>query len=183
MRFRNLVFLFLLLLSPIFALAQNSPNNENPDPKKEILTNPAPLILLPNTPDSWAINLNKQGGILGTYNFLVAINSNGQFLCGDDDKMRSVSVTTTSFLELSEMVDKFTENIYSKPINEALTYCNDCIYNSLSFYRNKPEEKTIAANYHSQPTSDAPTVKEVFAKVWQVTKCDENPKPKNKKVN
>lgn len=181
MRIRNLVFFLLLLLSPVLGFAQTSQKNENEVPKKEILTNPAPIILLPNTPDSWAINLDKKGGILGNYKLLVAINSNGQYVCGSDDKMKTVSITKTSFLELAEMVDKFTENIYSRPINEALTYCNDCIYNSLSFYRNVPDVKTIEANYYFQQNTDVPTMREVFAKVWQVTKCDENPQPKNKK--
>lgn len=173
----SLIILFFIF--PTFCLGQDSP----PDAEipKKIITIPSAVVLLPNSPDSWAINLHKQGGIIGISNLLVAINSNGQYLCENETKTKTVSIDKSPFIELAEMMEKVTDNISAKPINESLTYCNDCLYNTLTFYRNKPDAKTFTEDYANFFISDAPTIKEIYVKVWQVTKCGENPKPKNKK--
>ncbi|MBX7171225.1 MAG: hypothetical protein K1X72_09715 [Pyrinomonadaceae bacterium] len=179
MNLPKLSFIILFFVFPTFCLAQESPSD--PEIPKKPITIPNSVVLLPNSPESWAINLHKQGGIIGINNLLVAINSNGQYLCENETQYKTVSIDKPPFTELSEMIDKVTDNISAKPINESLAYCNDCIYNTLSFYRNKPDVKTFTEDYANYFVPDAPTVKEIYVKVWQVTKCGENPKPKNKK--
>lgn len=164
--------LFALLLLSSSSLAQNTPNSD--EAKLPTITYPPIFVptLLPEKSDSWTINIYTEGGIMGSSYLAIALNSEGQYKCGDKGSLNSVPINNKFFQELSKTVKAVQSDFYTKSLSDIPLYCNDCLYSSLSFYR-RPG-KTNDKKPQSQ--TDLPDVKDIYQKVLKVINCETDSK-------
>lgn len=162
MKAKTLAFLLILLsLSfPIFSQ----------DKKKLPLE--LETVSLPNSPNSWIINIHQRGGLIGIHKLQLAVNSEGKYACGENGKTKTIPQNDKNFLELSELIKPIQADIFLKTINEAFESCNDCLYSTFSFRRRKEKEKDGEIVNVSAKQINHPTAKEVSEKVWKTIKCD-----------
>ena len=165
MRINLIAALLLLLTFASSAFSQDTP-------KEEKLPIDLETVSLPDSPNSWIINLHQRGGFVGVHKLLLAINSEGKFACGENAKTRMIPTNDQNFLELSELIKPIEDDIFFKIINESLEYCNDCLFSTFSFRRNKEKAKDGGIVEISTKKASSPTAKEVTEKVWKTVKCD-----------
>lgn len=148
----------LLLLSALSVFAQEKTENE--------------IVSLPDATNSWIINIHQRGGILGIHKLLVAINSEGKYACGENEKVKILALSDAKFVELADLVKPLKEDIFLRAINENVAYCNDCLYSTLSFrqQREKVTDGEIVSASSRKNTDSA--VKEIAQKIWKTVNCD-----------
>lgn len=155
--------LFLIVLSLAFpSIAQ----------EKEKTSTETESVSLPNSPNSWIINIHQRGGIIGIHKLLVALNSDGKYVCGENGKTKSILQTDQNFLDLAKLIKPIENDIFFKTINEEFAYCNDCLYSTLSFCQQKEKVKDGEIVEASSKKTVEPTAKEISEKVWKTVKCD-----------
>lgn len=165
MRIKIIAFLIFSLISTFSVFSQDKPNQEKSAVEAE-------TVSLPDSPNSWIINIHQRGGIIGIHKLLLSINSDGKFACGEEGKIKSINENDKNFMELAEFIKPIQEDIIFKIINEAFESCNDCLYNTFSFRRNKEKVKNGEIVEVSAKQNNTPTAKEVADKVWKTIKCD-----------
>lgn len=133
---------------------------------------PIETVSLPETPNSWIINIHQRGGFMGVHRLLLTINSDGKYACGENGKTQTITKNDRSFSELSELIKPIQNDIILKTINEAFESCNDCLYSTFSFRRNKEKVNDGEIVEVSAKQPNVPTAKEVSEKVWKTVKCD-----------
>lgn len=168
---RNFFGLFIFLLFSTISFAQDTSNTEPEKSPSAGITYPPifAAILLPEQENSWSVNIYIEGGIVGSSDLVVALNSNGKYQCGEEGSVNSIPLTNKSFLEVAQAVKTIQTSFYSKNITTDADSCNDCLYSSLSFYRHSQKDK----EQKPQPQTDLPNVKDIYQKVLKAVDCNQ----------
>lgn len=189
----SLLFTILsIFLFSIFTFAQDDPKKEEnpttPLPEITPVTYPIvfPPILLPETSDSWTINIHTEGGIMGIRYLSLALNSAGKYQCGEKGELRAIPTNSESFLEVDKAVKTFQTSFYSKSLSDRSLYCNDCLYSSLSLYLTAKTEKKdedtqkdkTEKEDENQTKTEIPDVRDIYTKVLKTVDCNTESKPK-----
>ena len=165
MKVKAITVIWILLTFVFATFAQEKPKTETKSTEIEIVS-------LPNTANSWIINIHQRGGIMGIHKLLLAINSDGKYVCGESGKVKTLASTETKFLELAELIKPLDSDIFLKPIIEEFAYCSDCLYSTLSFRRNKEKVKDGEIVEVASKQTVVPTAKEISEKVWKTVSCE-----------
>lgn len=162
MKVKSLALVFIVLSLAFSTFAQ----------EKEKSTTETEIVSLPNSPNSWIINIHQRGGIMGIHKLLLAINSDGKYVCGENGKVKNLEPNDKNFLELAELLKPQKTDILLQTINEEFAHCNDCLYSTLSFRQQKEKLKDGEIVETSSKQTVEPTAKEISKKVWKTVKCD-----------
>lgn len=165
MRVKIFALLLVLFTFTSIAISQNKPKEEKSSPDSE-------KVSLPDSPNSWIINIHQRGGFVGVHKLLLAINSDGKYACGENAKIKMTPANDSDFLELAELIKPIENDIFFKIINESLELCNDCLFSTFSFRRQKEKAKDGEIAEASAKQAISPTAKEVSEKLWKTVKCD-----------
>lgn len=165
MRVKTVALIFVLFTFTAFSFSQDKLNPEK-------LPIDLETVSLPDSPNSWIINIHQKGGFAGVHKLLLAINSEGKYACGENGKTKTIPTDEQNFVELTKLIKPIENDIFFKIINEALESCNDCLFNTFSFRRNKEKTKDGKIVETATRHTISPTAKEISEKVWQTVKCD-----------
>lgn len=188
---KSLLFVALsILFLPVFNIAQeDTKKEENPlsIPETVPATYPvvSPPILLPEKPDSWAISVHTEGGIMGIKYLVLALNSEGKYQCGEKGEVKDLGLNNESFLEIKKLAKTFQTSFYSKYLSEKSNYCNDCLYNSISLYLTAKTENTSEAKKDetSQLLPEVPSLQFFYRKVFETVDCKIEAKKDSQNTN
>lgn len=94
------------------------------------------IFFLPTAQNSWTVSITASGGFYGGTRLLVAVNSDGNFLCNrQNEKFKDKFVEKRAFDQIAQIARNDFPHLISDENNQAaqpISFCSDCAQETLT---------------------------------------------------
>lgn len=122
---------------------------------------------LPDSKNSWFISITRSGGILGGSKLLAAVNSEGRYLCSEEQDFSNQFIEKNIFSSLSSTINSVEMTKLNLFEVKSLSGCMDCAITKFT-YRSGNTTKTY---FGVDSLSDNSKLKEIYNQVVNSASC------------